>query len=98
MPRRATRRAAPVPKGHRRPRAAHDRARGRDPLARGEGERVNGPLTPAAASELEVATRHALLHILEDLQRERDGIRAAHREWMHTVDAVRDPMVVLDIE
>ncbi|HEY5896569.1 MAG TPA: HD domain-containing phosphohydrolase [Burkholderiales bacterium] len=46
----------------------------------------------------EARTRRAMLHILEDLQRERDAIRNAHEEWINTVDAVRDPMMVHDGE
>jgi PAS domain S-box-containing protein len=46
----------------------------------------------------EARTRRAMLHILEDLQRERDAIRNAHEEWINTVDAVRDPMMVHDRE
>jgi PAS domain S-box-containing protein len=44
----------------------------------------------------EARVRRAMLHVLEDLQRERDAIRSAHQEWISTVDAVSDPMVVRD--
>lgn len=50
----------------------------------------------AQASELEATTRRAMLHMLEDLQQERDAIRAAHQEWINTVDSVRDPLMVHD--
>jgi PAS domain S-box-containing protein len=52
----------------------------------------------ALAESDEVRTRRALLHVLEDLQRERDLARQAHREWISTVDALRDPMMVHDGE
>jgi PAS domain S-box-containing protein len=39
-----------------------------------------------------------MLHVLEDLQRERDALRVVRREWVNTVDAVRDPMMVHDAE
>jgi PAS domain S-box-containing protein len=55
---------------------------------------VNGPLPPAVAGEAD--TRRAMLHLLEDLQRERDAIRDAHQQWLNTVDAVRDPLMVHD--
>jgi PAS domain S-box-containing protein/putative nucleotidyltransferase with HDIG domain len=58
------------------------------------------PVVTSAADRLEeeARTRHALLHILEDLQRERDAIQQAKRQWLDTVDAVRDPMMVHDGE
>lgn len=49
---------------------------------------------PEAAEE--ATTRRAMLHMLEDLQRERDALRAARQDWVNTVDAVRDPMLVHD--
>lgn len=58
---------------------------------------MNRPLPPAAGAE-EADTRRAMLHLLEDLQRERDAISVAHQEWLHTVDAVRDPLLVHDAE
>jgi PAS domain-containing protein len=57
---------------------------------------VNGPLPPGVADE--ASTRRAMLHILEDLQRERDAIGDAHQQWLDTVDAVRDPLMVHDAE
>jgi putative nucleotidyltransferase with HDIG domain len=36
--------------------------------------------------------------VLEDLQHERDVSRNAHRNWIETVDALRDPLVVHDAE
>ena len=39
-----------------------------------------------------------MLHMLEDLQRERNVIRQAKRDWLDTVDAVHDPMLVHDTE
>jgi PAS domain S-box-containing protein/putative nucleotidyltransferase with HDIG domain len=42
--------------------------------------------------------RQALLHLLEDLKREHDAAQAARRQWLQTVDAVRDPMMVHDAE
>jgi GAF domain-containing protein len=53
-------------------------------------------LHPAESDE--TRTRRALLHVLEDLQRERDLARKAHHEWISTVDAVRDPMMVHDAD
>lgn len=54
-------------------------------------------LRPAAQDEDEQArTRRAMLHILEDLQRERDALRGARTEWIATVDAVRHPLMVHD--
>jgi PAS domain S-box-containing protein len=44
----------------------------------------------------EARTRRALLHMLEDLQRERNLIRLARQRWMETVDAVDSPLVVVD--
>jgi PAS domain S-box-containing protein len=57
-----------------------------------------GPLslTQDATITEDARTRRALLHMLEDLQRERDAIRLARRHWVATVDAVRDPMMVHD--
>lgn len=52
---------------------------------------------PALEDE-EARVRRALLHVLEELQRERDVIGQAHRDWINTVDAVRDPLVVHDAE
>jgi len=52
----------------------------------------------AMAEGDDARTRRALLHVLEDLQRERDLARKAHQEWISTVDAVRDPMMVHDAE
>jgi PAS domain S-box-containing protein/putative nucleotidyltransferase with HDIG domain len=43
-------------------------------------------------------TRQALLHMLEDLQREREQIRNARREWVETVDSVEDPIMVHDAQ
>jgi HD-GYP domain-containing protein (c-di-GMP phosphodiesterase class II) len=60
---------------------------------------MSGPLPAdlaAAAVAEEANTRRAMLHILEDLQRERDAISVAHKQWINTVDAVRDPLVVHD--
>jgi PAS domain S-box-containing protein len=37
-----------------------------------------------------------MLHMLEDLERERDAIRTAREDWINTVDAVRNPMMVHD--
>jgi PAS domain S-box-containing protein/putative nucleotidyltransferase with HDIG domain len=51
----------------------------------------------APASD-EERTRRALLHMLEDLQREREAIRDARRSWVDTVDAVGDPMLVHDAD
>jgi PAS domain S-box-containing protein/putative nucleotidyltransferase with HDIG domain len=41
-------------------------------------------------------TRRALLHILEDLQGERNAAREARRQWIETVDTISHPMVVHD--
>ncbi|HXI36646.1 MAG TPA: PAS domain S-box protein, partial [Burkholderiales bacterium] len=38
------------------------------------------------------------MNALADLQRERDAVRQAHRQWVDTVDSVRDPIVVHDLE
>lgn len=61
---------------------------------------MNAPDGRAATLAVPVAdearTRRAMLHILEDLQRERNAIQDAHREWINTVDAVRDPLMVHD--
>lgn len=59
---------------------------------------MNAPLPPEVAAADEANTRRALLHVLEDLQRERDAISVAHKQWMDTVDAVRDPLMVHDAE
>src|ERR1041384_3446049 len=58
---------------------------------------MNGRCVDLAASD-ETRERRAMLHLLEDLQRERDAIGRAHQEWINTVDAVRDPMMVHDAE
>lgn len=44
----------------------------------------------------ETQARRALLHMLEDLEREREALQLAHRQWVDTVDAVREPMMVHD--
>lgn len=61
---------------------------------------MNDPLPPRSieAAADEANTRRALLHVLEDLQRERDAIQGAHQQWIDTVDAVRDPLMVHDAE
>jgi len=58
---------------------------------------TNLPAAHAAESE-EARTRRALLHMLEDLQREREAIRKARLDWMQTVDALGDPVMVHDAE
>jgi PAS domain S-box-containing protein/putative nucleotidyltransferase with HDIG domain len=50
------------------------------------------------ASIDETRQRLALLHILEDLKREHETAEIAHRQWLQTIDAVRDPMMVHDAE
>jgi PAS domain S-box-containing protein/putative nucleotidyltransferase with HDIG domain len=42
--------------------------------------------------------RRAMLHILEDLKRERDALRSARQQWVDTVDALRDPLMVHDAQ
>lgn len=58
------------------------------------------PLPPDVAAHDappdEARTRHALLHMLEDLQRERDIVRTARQRWLQTVDALGDPLMVHD--
>lgn len=44
----------------------------------------------------EAQARRALLYMLEDLEREREALHRAHRQWVETVDAVPDPMMVHD--
>src|SRR5579859_1717787 len=46
----------------------------------------------------ETRQRRALLHMLEDLQRERDAASEARRQWLDTVDAVSHPLMVHDTE
>ena len=46
--------------------------------------------------EEEAQARRALLHMLEDLEREREALLRAHRQWLETVDAVREPLMVHD--
>src|SRR4029079_15839234 len=58
---------------------------------------TNMPAAHAAESE-EARTRRALLHMLEDLQREREAMRKARHDWMQTVDALGDPVMVHDAE
>jgi len=57
---------------------------------------------PASATdssrEEEARTRRALLHMLEDLQREQALIREARRSWVETVDALGDPLMVHDAQ
>ncbi len=55
-------------------------------------------MSAIAAPEVEDEKRQrlALLHILEDLQREHDAAELARKQWLQTIDAVRDPMVVHD--
>jgi PAS domain S-box-containing protein/putative nucleotidyltransferase with HDIG domain len=54
----------------------------------------------AALPELhdERKTRQAMLHMLEDLQRERNEIRSARERWLQTVDALDTPLVVVDAQ
>jgi PAS domain S-box-containing protein len=51
-----------------------------------------------SAAADETRTRRALLYMLEDLQRERIVIGQARRDWIDTVDAIADPLMVLDAE
>jgi PAS domain S-box-containing protein/putative nucleotidyltransferase with HDIG domain len=53
---------------------------------------------PGAKAAEEARTRRALLHMLEDLQRDRELIVRARREWVETVDSVRDPIMVHDAQ
>ncbi|MBV8032509.1 MAG: PAS domain S-box protein, partial [Betaproteobacteria bacterium] len=48
------------------------------------------------STEEEDRRRRALLHMLEDLKRERDTAQEARKQWLQTIDAVHDPMVVHD--
>jgi len=58
------------------------------------------PVVPQQEALLaeEARTRRALLHMLEDLQRERDVVRKAKRHWLDTVDAIDAPLLVHDEE
>ncbi|MBI4292936.1 MAG: PAS domain-containing protein [Betaproteobacteria bacterium] len=49
-----------------------------------------------ATLDTEARTRRALLHMLEDLDRERQTLSLARRQWIDTVDSVSDPMMVHD--
>jgi PAS domain S-box-containing protein len=55
-------------------------------------------LAAHAAETEEVRTRRALLHMLEDLQREQEAIRKARHDWIETVDALGDLVMVHDAE
>jgi len=63
-------------------------------------DRVRDPLVVAPGEDQaeEARTRGALLHMLEELQRDRELIRRAHRHWVETFDSVRDPMMVHDAQ
>ena len=52
----------------------------------------------AERAEEDARTRRALLHMLEDLQREQASLRQARHDWLGTVDAISDPMMVHDAE
>jgi PAS domain S-box-containing protein len=53
---------------------------------------------PIESEAQDARMRRALLHMLEDLQRDRDELRRARQSWMETFDAVGDPMMVHDAE
>ncbi|MEO8159521.1 MAG: PAS domain S-box protein, partial [Betaproteobacteria bacterium] len=59
---------------------------------------VSGTPDRPTRQDEEDRTRRALLHMLEDLQRERDLILAAKHQWLDTVDAVADLLMVHDAE
>ncbi len=61
-------------------------------------EESSGTLASHPQAGEETRTRRALLHMLEDLQRERDAIQQARRRWLDTVDAVDSPLLVHDEE
>ena len=63
-------------------------------------DRAHDPLVLEHEAEQveEARTRRALLHMLEDLQREQAAVRKAHRHWVETFDAISDPMMVHDAE
>ena len=55
--------------------------------------------TEESGSAVEDArTRRALLNILEDLQKEHRLAKKARRQWVETVDALSDPLMVHDVE
>src|SRR5579859_7960214 len=56
------------------------------------------PQEQQAKSAEEARTRRALLHMLEDLQRERDTIRQARQQWLDTVDSFADAVMVHDAQ
>jgi PAS domain S-box-containing protein len=56
-----------------------------------------GPEVRPIANE-EARTRRALLHMLEDLQRDRAVIQRARQKWTDTVDAIADPLMVHDVD
>jgi PAS domain S-box-containing protein len=62
------------------------------------GDSMLAPQTESGPAESEEARlRRAMLHMLEDLQAEREAIRQAHEQWVDTVDAVGHPMMVHDM-
>ena len=64
-------------------------------------DRAPNPLAQAhqaEATEEDARTRRALLHMLEDLQRERATIQQARHDWIDTVDAIADPLMVHDTD
>ena len=63
-------------------------------------DRVRDSLVLAQGAEQpdEARVRAALLHMLEELQRDRDLVQRARRHWVDTFDSVRDPMMVHDEE
>ena len=63
-------------------------------------DRAHDPLVLEHEAEQvdEARTRRALLHMLEDLQREQARLRQARHDWLGTVDAISDPIMVHDAE
>jgi two-component system, sporulation sensor kinase E len=62
-------------------------------------DRAAGPSVAAAPDALlleEARTRRAMLHMLEDVRREREALRREMATWHDTVNAIGWPLVVLD--
>ena len=57
-----------------------------------------GPPVSRMGGDDEARTRRAMLHMLEDLQRDREVIRRAREKWVDTVDAIAIPLMVHDTE
>jgi PAS domain S-box-containing protein len=57
-----------------------------------------GPFEARSREREQPRTHRTLLRMLDELRSDRDALRSARREWVETVDAITDPLMVHDAD